>query len=217
MKLNQLAGKAGSRQNRMRVGRGIGSGKGKTGGRGIKGQKSRTGVAIKGFEGGQMPLHRRLPKRGFANIFAIELNEVNLGRVQTAIDKGELKAGEPINVEALVKAGVLKRAMDGVRLIGKGEIKGKLAFEVHGASKSAAGAVEKLGGTIKVLAPPKPERKPKEKPAAKGAQSPAAKEAKSGEEKPKQEKSQEKPKEGKPKQPEGKAPAPKGEAGETKS
>ncbi len=217
MKLNQLAGRAGSRQNRMRVGRGIGSGKGKTGGRGIKGQKSRTGVAIKGFEGGQMPLHRRLPKRGFANIFAIELNEVNLGRVQTAIDKGELKVGEPINVGALVKAGVLKRAMDGVRLLGKGEIKGKLAFEVHGASKSAAAAVEKLGGTIKVLAPPKPERKAKEKPVAKGSQVPEAKEAKSKEERPKQEKSQEKSKEGKPKQPEGKTPAPKGEAGETKS
>ena len=217
MKLNQLAGRAGSRQNRMRVGRGIGSGKGKTGGRGVKGQKSRTGVAIKGFEGGQMPLHRRLPKRGFANIFAIELNEVNLGRVQTAIDKGELKVGEPINVGALVKAGVLKRAMDGVRLLGKGEIKGKLAFEVHGASKSAAAAVEKLGGTIKVLAPPKPERKAKEKPVAKGSQVPKAKEAKSKEERPKQEKSQEKSKEGKPKQPEGKTPAPKGEAGETKS
>jgi len=216
MKLNQLAGKAGSRQNRMRVGRGIGSGKGKTGGRGIKGQKSRTGVAIKGFEGGQMPLHRRLPKRGFANIFAIHLNEVNLGRVQTAIDKGELQAGEPINVDALVKAGVLKRAMDGVRLIGMGEIKGKLAFEVHGASKSAAAAVEKLGGTIKVLAPPKPERKPKEKPVDKGKKEPAAKEAKSGEERPKQEKFQEKSREGKPKQPEGKAPAPKGETGETK-
>jgi len=216
MKLNQLAGRAGSRQNRMRVGRGIGSGMGKTGGRGVKGQKSRTGVAIKGFEGGQMPLHRRLPKRGFTNIFAIELNEVNLGRVQIAIDKGKLKAGEPINVEALVQAGVLKRAMDGVRLLGNGEIKGKLAFEVHGASKSAAAAVEKLGGTIKVLAPPKPERKPKEKPVEKGKKEPEAKQAKSGEEKPKQEKSQEKSKEGKPKQPEGKAPAPKGEAGETK-
>lgn len=151
MKLNQLAGREGSRKNRMRVGRGIGSGKGKTGGRGVKGQKSRAGVSIKGFEGGQMPLHRRLPKRGFNNIFALRLNEVNLGRVQMAIDKGQLDAKAPINAEALVKAGVLRRAYDGVRLLGKGEIKTKLAFEVDGASKSAVAAVEKLGGTVKVL------------------------------------------------------------------
>lgn len=151
MKLNQLAGREGSRKNRMRVGRGIGSGKGKTGGRGVKGQKSRAGVSIKGFEGGQMPLHRRLPKRGFNNIFALRLNEVNLGRVQMAIDKGQLDAKAPINAEALVKAGVLRRAHDGVRLLGKGEIKTKLAFEVDGASKSAVAAVEKLGGTVKVL------------------------------------------------------------------
>ncbi|MEX0590791.1 MAG: 50S ribosomal protein L15 [Xanthobacteraceae bacterium] len=157
MKLNQLAGREGSRKNRMRVGRGIGSGKGKTAGRGTKGQKSRTGVAIKGFEGGQMPLHRRLPKRGFNNIFARKLNEVNLGRVQIAIDKGSLSASAPINAEALVKAGVLRRAHDGVRLLGKGEIKGKLNFEVDGASKSAVAAVEKAGGTVKVLREKKPE------------------------------------------------------------
>jgi large subunit ribosomal protein L15 len=147
MKLNQLVGNEGSRKNRMRVGRGIGSGKGKTGGRGVKGQKSRTGVSIKGFEGGQMPLYRRLPKRGF----------------QTAIDKGDLKADQPITVEALVKAGVVRRAHGGVRLLGKGEIKGKLNFEVDGASKSAVAAVEKQGGTVKVLRAPKPEgdKKPK--------------------------------------------------------
>jgi large subunit ribosomal protein L15 len=164
MKLNQLVDNEGSRKNRMRVGRGIGSGKGKTGGRGVKGQKSRTGVSIKGFEGGQMPLHRRLPKRGFNNIFAVRKNEVNLGRIQTAIDKGDLKADQPITVEALVKAGVLRRAHGGVRLLGKGEIKGKLSFEVDGASKSAVAAVEKQGGTVKVLRTPKPEgdeKKPK--------------------------------------------------------
>ena len=162
MKLNQIADRPGARSFGKRVGRGIGSGKGKTGGRGVKGQKSRTGVRIKGFEGGQMPIHRRLPKRGFANIFALHLNEVNLGRVQTAIDKGKLDAGKPVTVDALVAAGVLNRALDGVRLLGNGELKAKVAFEVHGASKSAAAAVEKLGGSIKRLAPPKPERAPKE-------------------------------------------------------
>ena len=133
-----------------------------TGGRGVKGQKSRTGVRIKGFEGGQMPIYRRLPKRGFTNIFAYHLNEVNLGRVQTAIDKGKLDAGKPVTAEALVAAGVLNRALDGVRLLGGGELKAKVAFEVHGASKSAAATVEKLGGSVKRLAPPKPERAPKE-------------------------------------------------------
>jgi len=176
MKLNQLAGREGSRKNRMRVGRGIGSGKGKTGGRGVKGQKSRTGVSIKGFEGGQMPLHRRLPKRGFTNIFAVRKNEVNLGRIQIAIDKGDLKADQPITVEALVKAGVLKRAHGGVRLLGKGEIKGKLAFEVDGASKSAVAAVEKQGGSVKVLRPAKPEADKAEK------KRPAKAEKKSGKE-----------------------------------
>jgi large subunit ribosomal protein L15 len=169
MKLNEIADNAGARKARMRVGRGIGSGKGKTAGRGVKGQKSRTGVAIKGFEGGQMPLHRRLPKRGFNNIFARKLNEVNLGRVQIAIDKGSLSASAPINAEALVKAGVLRRAHDGVRLLGKGEIKGKLNFEVDGASKSAVVAVEKAGGTVKVLREkkPEPEKTEKKQPTAK--------------------------------------------------
>src|SRR6266508_5947611 len=132
MKLNEVMDNAGARKARMRIGRGIGSGKGKTGGRGGKGQTARSGVRIKGFEGGQMPLHRRLPKRGFNNKFARKLNEVNLGRVQQAIDAGELDANGVVNAESLVKAGVLRRAKDGVRLLGAGEIKAKLALEVAG-------------------------------------------------------------------------------------
>jgi len=158
MKLNEIADNAGARKGRMRIGRGIGSGKGKTGGRGGKGQTARTGVSIKGFEGGQMPLHRRLPKRGFRNSpFALKLNEVNLDRVQGAIDAGKLDAATTIDADALVKAGVLRRAKDGVRLLGRGELKGKVSFEVYGASKSAVAAVEKAGGTVKVLAPAKEE------------------------------------------------------------
>ena len=153
MKLSDIADNAGSRKKRMRVGRGIGSGKGKTAGRGGKGQTARSGVRIKGFEGGQMPLHRRLPKRGFNNIFALKLNEVNLGRVQAAIDKGALDGKDVIDVEALVRSGVLRRAKHGVRLLGNGEIKAALAFAVHGASKSAIAAVEKAGGSVKILAP----------------------------------------------------------------
>ncbi|MGD9844229.1 MAG: 50S ribosomal protein L15 [Variibacter sp.] len=153
MKLSDLKDKPGARKARMRIGRGIGSGKGKTGGRGVKGQKARSGVAVKGFEGGQMPLHRRLPKRGFNNIFAIALNEVNLDRIQTAIDAGKLDAQATIDAEALVKAGVLRRAKDGVRLLGRGELKAKANFSVHGASKSAVAAVEKAGGSVTVLAP----------------------------------------------------------------
>ena len=154
MKLNEIAPPAGSRKKRFRIGRGIGSGAGKTGGRGGKGQTARSGVRIKGFEGGQMPLHRRLPKRGFKNTaFAIKLNEVNLGKVQAAIDAGKLDAGATIDAAALVKAGVLRRAKDGVRLLGAGEIKAKAAFSVWGASKSAVAAVEKAGGSVTVLAP----------------------------------------------------------------
>src|SRR5581483_4220175 len=139
---------------RFRIGRGIGSGKGKTGGRGGKGQTARTGVRIKGFEGGQMPLHRRLPKRGFKNVkFAHRLNEVNLGQVQAAIDAGKLEAGAVVDVAALVKAGILRRAKDGVRLLGDGELKTKVDFAVFGASKSAKAAVEKAGGSVKILAP----------------------------------------------------------------
>ena len=153
MKLNEISDNPGSRKPRMRVGRGIGSGKGKTGGRGGKGQTARTGVRIKGFEGGQMPLHRRLPKRGFNNIFRVEFNEVNLGRVQAAIDGGALDAKDVVDAEALVRAGVLRRARHGVRLLGKGEITAPVTFAVHGASKSAVAAVEKAGGSVKILAP----------------------------------------------------------------
>ena len=152
MKLTDLRDNPGATKNKMRVGRGIGSGKGKTAGRGVKGQKARSGVAIKGFEGGQMPLHRRLPKRGFHNIFAKDLNEVNIGRVQEAIDAGKLDAKAAITVDALVTAGVLARARDGVKVLGVGELKAKLSFEVYGASKSAVAAIEKAGGTVKVLA-----------------------------------------------------------------
>jgi large subunit ribosomal protein L15 len=154
MKLHELAGRTGSRKVRKRIGRGIGSGKGKTGGRGGKGQTARSGVRIKGFEGGQMPLHRRLPKRGFSNVkFAIKLNEVNLGRVQQAIDVGKLDTAGKIDADAMVKAGILRRAKDGVRLLGSGELKAKIAISVYGASKSAVAAVEKAGGTVEILAP----------------------------------------------------------------
>ena len=154
MKLHELADRPGSRAKRARIGRGIGSGMGKTGGRGGKGQTARSGARIKGFEGGQMPLHRRLPKRGFKNkAFARKLNEVNLDKVQAAIDAGKLDANATVDAEALVKAGVLRRAKDGVRLLGSGEIKAKLAFSVWGASKSAVVAVEKAGGSVIILAP----------------------------------------------------------------
>jgi large subunit ribosomal protein L15 len=154
MKLHELAGSAGARKTRKRIGRGIGSGKGKTGGRGGKGQTARSGVRIKGFEGGQMPLHRRLPKRGFKNTkFALKLNEVNLRRLQAAIDAGRLDASGKIDAAALVKAGLLRRAKDGVRLLGDGEIKAKVNLTVYGASKSAVAAVEKAGGSVEILAP----------------------------------------------------------------
>ena len=155
MKLSDIADNAGSRKKRMRVGRGIGSGKGKTAGRGGKGQTARSGVRIKGFEGGQMPLHRRLPKRGFKNIFRLEFAEINLDRIQQAIDAKLLDAKGTINAESLVKSRVLRRSKDGVRLLGRGEIKAKLNIEVYGASKSAIAAVEKAGGTVKILAPAK--------------------------------------------------------------
>ncbi len=158
MKLNEIAPKHGSRKKRFRIGRGIGSGAGKTGGRGGKGQTARSGVRIKGFEGGQMPMHRRLPKRGFRNTaFALKLNEVNLGKVQAAIDSGKLDAKSPVNAEALIKSGALRRSKDGVRLLGSGELKAKVDFEVYGASKSAVAAVEKAGGSVKILAPKREE------------------------------------------------------------
>ena len=156
MRLNEIKDNAGSRKMRVRIGRGIGSGVGKTGGRGGKGQTARSGVRIKGFEGGQMPLHRRLPKRGFNNIFAKKLNEVNLGRVQAAIDAGRLHLDEGAEVDAaiLVNAGVLRRSHDGVRLLGDGELKAKVNFVVYGASKSAVAAVEKVGITAELPVAP---------------------------------------------------------------
>jgi len=155
MKLSDIADNPGSRKKRMRVGRGIGSGKGKTSGRGGKGQTARSGVRIKGFEGGQMPLHRRLPKRGFNNVFRVEYAEINLDRLQQAVDSKAIDAKDTVTAESLVKAGVLRRAKAGVRLLGRGELKAKLNIEVHGASKSAIAAVEKAGGSVKILAPAK--------------------------------------------------------------
>jgi large subunit ribosomal protein L15 len=153
MKLNELRDNPGARYKSKRLGRGIGSGKGKTAGRGVKGQKARAGVAVKGFEGGQMPLHRRLPKRGFFNIFRTHHAAVNLDRIQTAIDAGKLDADAPVTAEALVAAGVVRRAKDGIKLLGSGELKAKVSFEVAAASKGAIEAVEKAGGKVKVLAP----------------------------------------------------------------
>lgn len=154
MKLNQLRDNEGATKKRMRVGRGIGSGKGKTGGRGVKGQKSRTGVSINGFEGGQMPIYRRLPKRGFTNIFRKDYVAVNLGRLQTAIDAGKLDISAVITAENLVSAGVVRRVRDGIRLLGHGDFSAKVTIEVTGASRSAVDVVEKLGGKVVMLAAP---------------------------------------------------------------
>lgn len=151
MKLNELRDNPGATKQRMRVGRGIGSGKGKTAGRGVKGQKSRTGVSINGFEGGQMAIYRRLPKRGFNNIFRKDFVTVNLDRLQAAVDAGKIDAAQTVTAEALVAAGVVRRAKDGIRLLGTGELTSKLTIEVAGASKSAVAAVEKAGGSITVL------------------------------------------------------------------
>ncbi|EEZ33125.1 ribosomal protein L15 [Brucella sp. NF 2653] len=150
MKLNDLRDKPGSVKARKRVGRGIGSGTSKTGGRGVKGQKSRSGVSINGFEGGQMPIYRRLPKRGFTNIFAKSFNVVSLGRIQAAIDAGKLDAKAVVNLDSLKAAGVIRRAKDGVRILSDGELKAKVAFEVAGASKAAVEKIEKAGGSIKL-------------------------------------------------------------------
>jgi large subunit ribosomal protein L15 len=147
MKLSDVADNVGSHKKRMRVGRGIGSGKGKQAGRGGKGQTARSGVRIKGFEGGRMPLHRRLPKRSFNNVFRVDFAEINLDRLQQAVDAKAIDIKDTVNAESLVKAGV--------RLLGRGEIKAKLNIEVHGASKSAIAAVEKAGGSVKILAPAK--------------------------------------------------------------
>lgn len=153
MKLNEIRDNEGARPSRMRVGRGIGSGKGKTSGRGQKGQKSRSGVAVKGFEGGQMPLHMRLPKRGFNNPFGKDFAEVNLGMVQKFIDAGKIDAKKLIDHEALKAAGLGRGGKDGVRLLGKGELTAKVAFSVAGASKGAVAAVVKAGGSVEVTLP----------------------------------------------------------------
>jgi large subunit ribosomal protein L15 len=152
-KLNELSPSKGSTKARMRVGRGPGSGKGKTGGRGVKGQKSRSGVAIAGFEGGQMPLHMRMPKRGFNNPRALKFAEVNLWRIGQALAAGKLEAKTPIDAASLVKAGVVRRARDGVKLLGKGEIGAAIDITVYAASASAVAAVEKAGGKVTLTKP----------------------------------------------------------------
>ena len=176
MRLNELRDNPGATQTRKRVGRGPGSGKGGTAGRGHKGQKSRSGVAIKGFEGGQMPIHRRLPKRGFNNLFTKDFNEVNVGRLQAAVDKKTLDPKNPVTVEALAAAGIIRRVRDGVRLLGQGDLKTKLTIEVTGASAGAVKAVEKAGGKVSFVEMPKRpaklkplESKEKTKPEAKSA------------------------------------------------
>jgi large subunit ribosomal protein L15 len=151
MRLNDIKDNAGSRKFRVRIGRGIGSGVGKQGGRGGKGQTARTGVAIGGFEGGQMPLHRRLPKRGFKKYNRKNYNEINLGALQQAVDDGKLKAGQTVDVAALVEAGILRRPKDGLRILGSGELKAKLSLTADHASATAKAAVEKAGGAIKLI------------------------------------------------------------------
>jgi large subunit ribosomal protein L15 len=150
MKLNELRDNPGATKDRIRVGRGIGSTKGKTAGRGVKGQKARSGVAIKGFEGGQMPLHMRLPKRGFNNPLRLNFVHVNLDRVQEAVDAGKLDAKALIDAEALIASGALRRERDGVRLLARGEIKAPLRFKVAGASLAAVKAVEAAGGSVEI-------------------------------------------------------------------
>ncbi len=152
MKLNEISDNKGARKSRMRVGRGIGSGKGKTAGRGQKGAKARSGVSVNGFEGGQMPLHMRIPKRGFNNIFAKDYAEVNLGLVQKFIDAGKLDIKAVIDHAALKAAGLARGGKDGVRLLGKGEFTAKAKFAVAGASKGAVAAVEKAGGSVELPA-----------------------------------------------------------------
>jgi large subunit ribosomal protein L15 len=179
MRLNELKDNEGSRKLRVRIGRGIGSGLGKTGGRGGKGQTARTGVAIGGFEGGQMPLHRRLPKRGFNKWRPKNFNEISLGALQKAVDEGKLKAGQSVTTANLVEIGLLRRPKDGVRLLGSGELKAKLALTVDHATASAKAAVEKAGGSIKLI-----EKKVLEADVAKAKKTAAKKAAKAGGKKP---------------------------------
>ncbi len=160
MKLNELADNRGARKAKKRIGRGIGSGTGKTSGRGHKGQKSRSGVSLLGFEGGQMPLSRRLPKRGFKNIFRKHYRAVNLGRLQVAIDAGKLDATQPITEEAMRAAGLVKNLRDGIRILAKGDLKSNITIEATGASKAAVAAVEKAGGSISLSKPPRAASEP---------------------------------------------------------
>ncbi len=172
MRLNEIKDNPGSRKTRVRIGRGIGSGVGKTGGRGGKGQTARTGVAIGGFEGGQMPLHRRLPKRGFNKWRAKDFNEINVGKLQKAVDDGKLKAGQQVDVGALVEAGILRRAKDGLRVLGTGELNAKLTITANHASASARAAIEKAGGSLSIIEVkvlPADEEKRKKTAAKKGA------------------------------------------------
>jgi large subunit ribosomal protein L15 len=154
MKLNLIKDNDGATRNSKRVGRGIGSGRGKTSGSGHKGQKARSGVSIKGFEGGQMPIHRRLPKRGFTNIFRKDYAEVNLGRIQAAVDAGKLDASKPVNADALISAGVIGKAKDGVRVLAKGALSTKIEIHAAGASKAAVSAVEAAGGSVVMATAP---------------------------------------------------------------
>jgi large subunit ribosomal protein L15 len=151
MRLNEINDNEGARKRRVRIGRGIGSGVGKTGGRGGKGQTARSGVAIGGFEGGQMPLHRRLPKRGFNKFRAKDFNEINVGTLQKAVEEGKLKAGQSVDVATLIEAGILRRPKDGLRVLGTGELKSKLTVTANGASASAKAAIEKAGGSLKII------------------------------------------------------------------
>lgn len=150
MRLNEIKDNAGASKNRKRVGRGIGSGTGKTAGRGHKGQRSRSGVSLLGFEGGQMPLYRRLPKRGFKNPFSRDFSEINLGKLQVAIDAGKIDSKKDINYQILQQAGIVSKSKDGLKLLGKGDLKAKVTIEVSGVSKAAAAAVEKVGGKVLV-------------------------------------------------------------------
>lgn len=173
MRLNELKDNEGASKKRVRVGRGIGSGVGKTAGRGVKGQKSRSGVAINGFEGGQMPIYRRLPKRGFSKWRRKVFNELNLNRLQIAIDDGRVDASKPLDVAVLVEAGVLRRAKDGLRLLGSGELKTKVDITVDHATPTARAAVEKAGGSLTII-----EKKVLKADEEKRAKSAAKKEAK---------------------------------------
>jgi len=173
MQLNQLRDKPGATKKRMRVGRGAGSGKGKTAGRGYKGQKSRTGVSISAFEGGQMPIYRRLPKRGFNALNPSNYAVINIGRIQKAIDAGRLDGGKAIDGEALEGAGLIRTRRDGIRLLATGELKAKISITVDHASEAAKAAVEKAGGTVTVLAPAKPASEPKKREKAEKAPDPA--------------------------------------------